>query len=168
MGNDHEERLMPGVSRKRDRRIRLDLDDQEAQIMRELVREMNTLLEADLPRADPVVARLFPDAYEDEGESDTYRELIGDQLHDAKRSALRHVKESLGDEGPVALTLVPESAEEWLRVLNDLRLAIGTRLEIDDDRMSADVDPKDPDAQALLLLHWLGWTQELLVEAVDR
>ncbi|MEA2477326.1 MAG: hypothetical protein QOF16_944 [Actinomycetota bacterium] len=136
--------------------------------MRELIREMETLLEADIPRVDAVVSRLFPDAYDDADESERFRELIGDQLHDAKRAALRTVKESLGTEGKVSVTLAPENAEEWLRVLTDLRLAIGTRLEIDDAKMSADIDPGDPDAQALLLLHWLGWTQELLVEAIDR
>lgn len=159
---------MPAVTRKRNGTIRLSLDDQEAQIMRELVREMNTLLEADLPRADAVVARLFPDAFDDAEESERYRELIGDQLNDAKKAALRTVTESLGDEGKVSPALEPNDVEDWLRVLTDIRLAIGTRLDIDDERMARDIDPNDPDAQALVLLHWLGYTQELLVEAIDR
>lgn len=159
---------MPAVTRKRNGTIRLSLDDQEAQIMRELVREMNTLLEADLPRADAVVARLFPDAFDDAEESERYRELIGDQLNDAKKAALRTVTESLGDEGKVSPALEPNDVEDWLRVLTDIRLAIGTRLDIDDERMARDIDPNDPDAQALALLHWLGYTQELLVEAIDR
>ncbi|MDQ3876906.1 MAG: DUF2017 domain-containing protein [Actinomycetota bacterium] len=159
---------MPNVTRKRNRPLTLQLSDQEAQLMRELVKEMDTLLEADLPGADAVVSRLFPDAYDDPEESDRYRDLIGDQLHDAKRAALRSVRDSLDETGPASIPLPPELAEQWLRVLTDLRLAIGTRLDIDDERMAADVDPSDPDAQALMLLHWLGWTQELLVEAIDR
>lgn len=159
---------MPKVSRKRNGTIELRLDEREAEIMRELIHEMETLLEADLPRVDAVVARLFPDAYADETESQRYRELIGDQLHDAKRAALKGVKASIGDAGAATAALDPETAEQWLRALTDLRLAIGTRLEIDDEKMSADIDPSDPDAQALVLLHWLGATQELLVEAVDR
>lgn len=159
---------MPNVTRKRNRQVTLQLSDQETQLMRELIKEMNTLLDADLPRADAVVSRLFPDAYTDPEESDRYRELIGDQLHDAKRAALRTVGDSLGQTGPTSISMAPELVEHWLRVLTDLRLAIGTRIDIDDERMSTDVDPDDPDAQALMLLHWLGWTQELLVEAIDR
>ena len=50
-------------------------------------------------------------------------------------------------------------------MLTDLRLAIGARLEVTEELMSADVGPEDERAPALVTLHWLGWLQEMLLKA---
>jgi len=42
----------------------LHVEEHEAGLLRELVRETRTLLEADVPREDPVIARLFPDQHQ--------------------------------------------------------------------------------------------------------
>lgn len=71
--------------------------------------------------------------------------------------------------GGAVLTLKPEESRQWLGALNDLRLAIGARLEISDDDDSgelyhlADSDPRKPMVMAYL---WLGGLQETLVETL--
>ena len=51
--------------------------------------------------------------------------------------------------------------------LTDLRLALGTRLGVDEERMGAAVDPAGPDAAAMTVLHWLGWVQEGILSALQ-
>jgi hypothetical protein len=56
----------------------------------------------------------------------------------------------------------------WLRTINDIRLTIGTRLEVDETKMAAELDERDPEAPALAVLHWLGWLQESFLESAGR
>jgi hypothetical protein len=64
------------------------------------------------------------------------------------------------------LKLSPAESQQWLRTLNDLRLAIGSRLDITDEDDTdllyrlPDEDPRKPMVMAYL---WLGGLQETLV-----
>ena len=147
-----------------DEGLRLQLEDHEAGILRELTREMRLLLEADIPRTDDVLQRLFPRAHEDDEDEAAYRDLVGSELTDVKLEALRIVEAQLGAEGPVDRTVPEGEIHEWLRLINDMRLAIGVRLEVDEEKMSRDFDPKDPEGPALSVLHWLGWIQESILK----
>jgi hypothetical protein len=158
---------VPEVTGTRDG-VRIDLADYEAELLLGLAGEMRTLLEADVPSVDPVKARLFPRAYEDADKQGNYERLIGNDLLSAKRNALRVVMESLEDGGPVHIELAGDGVDAWLSFLTDLRLAIGTRLEVDEDKMGADVDPDDPDAVAMSTLHWLGFIQGLILEELEE
>ena len=62
--------------------------------------------------------------------------------------------------------LTDEEATAWLGVLNDLRLALGVRLDITED-FDGDVDDTDPRAPALRLLSYLGWLEEQLLDALQ-
>ncbi|MFI9200064.1 DUF2017 domain-containing protein [Streptomyces sp. NPDC053048] len=135
------------------------------------------------PPADPALARLFPDAYgEPGGEQDReqrahaaeFRRYTENDLRERKREDALGMVRSLdslsvaGDSGAV-LRLPPEGCRQWLGALNDLRLTIGTRLEITDEDDSdllfrlPDEDPRRPMVMAYL---WLGGLQETLVEAL--
>lgn len=148
--------------------VRLSLDDQEADIVRRLAEEMRALLRKPSSR-DPVARRLFPDAYQDHADQQAYAELVGDDLERHKLLAVEEVGRALGELGrPAAVVLAGDALDTWLAFLTDLRLAIGTRVDVDEERMAADVDPRDPHAPALTLLHWLGWIQESIIhEAAD-
>ncbi|MFJ9621555.1 DUF2017 domain-containing protein [Streptomyces sp. NPDC101181] len=75
-----------------------------------------------------------------------------------------------GDGGAV-LTLTGDESRSWLGALNDLRLTIGTRLEVSDEDQGEggslyrlpDSDPRKPMVMAYL---WLGALQETLVETL--
>lgn len=146
--------------------IRLKLRSYERELLEGLLGEMRLLLEADLPRVDPVTARLFPDAYETAEEQEDYQEMVGDQLRRDKLRALESVEACVEGEGDLELKLTDEDANTWLTVLNDLRLAIGTRLDVTEERMEERVDENDPDAPGLSALHWLGWVQESILREV--
>ncbi|MCD9141520.1 DUF2017 domain-containing protein [Streptomyces albireticuli] len=135
------------------------------------------------PPADPALARLFPDAYGDPGaEQDRrerayaseFRRYTENDLRARKREDALGVVGSLDTLSPAGgggavLRLAPEECRRWLGALNDLRLAIGTRLEVreDDDTEELfrlpDEDPRKPMVMAYL---WLGGLQETLIEAM--
>lgn len=134
------------------------------------------------PPTDPALRRLFPDAYGDESEelrasAADFRRYTENDLRARKREdALVVVRAldglpsaSVGEEGEVVLKLTQDESRAWLGALNDLRLTIGTRLEVADDEESErlyrlpDSDPRKPMVMAYL---WLGALQESLVETL--
>jgi hypothetical protein len=153
---------MPEFIKMRKGGVRLLLDDAETDVIRRVTAELRALIASEVDANDPVVDRLFPSAYEDERNEQAYRELVGEDLVRYKLEALDAISTSLG-EGASDIKLEGDALAMWLASLTDLRLAIGTRLDVDEDRMAADIDPRDPNAQALSLLHWLGWIQEGLL-----
>ena len=91
-------------------------------------------------------------------QSQAYRELAGDSLLDGRRAALELMAETVDGE-----RLSAEEADAWLRALNDLRLVLGTRLDVQEDTFASDLRPDDPNAPALAVYGWLSWQQEQLV-----
>ncbi|MFN2589061.1 MAG: DUF2017 family protein [Actinomycetota bacterium] len=144
----------------------LHVEEHEAGLLRQLVDESRRLLEADVPREDPVIARLFPDAYEDPEDASTYEEMVGSELRKSKLEGLRMVGESLGPAGDATVEMSPDLTSAWLAWLTDVRLAVGTRLGVTEEKMGAEVDPASPDAPAWEVLHWLGWIQESILQRV--
>ncbi len=139
-------------------RVRVRLEPEEIAVLTSLLEEAEHVM-ADDADTD-VKRRLFPNAYEDADDQRAYEDLIGQQLRDEKLRAVRQVRSSLGSD---EIELDEESVHAWLVVVTDLRLALGTRLAVTEEVMAADLDPEDPNAPALSVLHWLGWVQESLL-----
>jgi hypothetical protein len=119
------------------------------------------------PPDDPALARLFPDAYEEPGDAAEFRRYTENDLRARKREDALAMIRALDGGGPV-LELGPDQARQWLGGLNDLRLTIGTRLEVTEDESDElyhlpDSDERKPLVMAYL---WLGGLQESLVEAL--
>ncbi|MGW1530564.1 DUF2017 domain-containing protein [Streptomyces aureus] len=137
------------------------------------------------PPSDPVLRRLFPDAYsgpgveaatpeqaeEQQAHSAEFRRFTENDLRAGKRENALAVIRSLdaltpGGDGGAVLELTTGQSEQWLRALNDLRLAIGSRLDVVDEEDTdllyrlPDEDPRKPMVMAYL---WLGGLQETLV-----
>ncbi|MBL1080399.1 DUF2017 domain-containing protein [Streptomyces actinomycinicus] len=137
------------------------------------------------PPADPVLKRLFPDAYVDpeqaagssaeaeerRAHSAEFRRFTENDLRAGKRENALAVIRTLDalapvDEGGAVLKLSPEESRQWLGALNDLRLAIGSRLEItdeDDTDLLYRLPEEDPRKPMVLAYLWLGGLQETLV-----
>jgi hypothetical protein len=139
-------------------RVRLNFDEDELLLLRELLAELQTLLE---DPDDPAVRRLFPPAHDDLESEEQYRSLVRDQLVGGRAEALAAVRDTLGRE-----TLSLEEADAWLRALNDLRLVLGTRLDVTEDLDYEDLDPREPRGRDLIVYAYLSWFQEELVEAL--
>lgn len=130
---------------------------------------------------DPVLARLLPSAYQDDDEAaGEFRRFTESTLRDGKAAAAASIVTALEEAGlPPVLSedglmidveLDEPTAQTWLRSFTDLRLALATRLEVqegDEDYWLALPD-EDPRAQAYDIYQWLGWLQETLVDALTR
>jgi hypothetical protein len=145
-------------------RVRLNLA--ESHVLEQLFHELEDVLDPDvLGRDDPVRRRLYPAAYDDATEAQAYRELTEAGL---QADRLDRVDECLADLRAgrsirrTEVALDGESAERWLRVLNDLRLAFGTRLQISEDD-DYELDETDPEVQLKARYLWLTALQDGLV-----
>jgi hypothetical protein len=153
--------MRPPIRRLSEAEYGLTLGRRERAVLRTLPGALERLLEEE-PEA-PELRRLFPPAYaEDEGAEDEYRRLVRDELVQGRRAALRAFAESLERD-----RLTADELDAWLRALNDLRLFLGTRLDVSEEQLAEAIDPRDPRAEELALYLYLSWLQEHVVEALS-
>jgi hypothetical protein len=130
---------------------------------------------------DPVLARLFPSAYPDDEEAaGEFRRFTEGGLRDHKAQAAGDLIETLEAAGlPVelgeeSLTLDIEldraEALSWMKSFTDIRLALATRLGIEDDDEDQwlALPDEDPRAHVYDIYQWVGYLQETLVAAAAR
>lgn len=114
--------------------------------------------------ADRVLARLLPDFSREDAElSGMLRSLREPELIEAKDANAAVVLGTCpADGGRVQLTI--SQAEAWLAALNDVRLALGTALDVTEE--TGDELPADEAAAGhLSVYHWLTFVQDSLVQA---
>ncbi|WP_341925769.1 DUF2017 domain-containing protein [Nocardioides psychrotolerans] len=130
---------------------------------------------------DPVLARLFPTAYpQDDEAASEFRRFTEGGLRDGKAAAAITIIDTLEEAGlPEQLTedglmidveLDEPTAVTWMRSFTDLRLALATRLEIEDgdEAFWASLPDEDPRSQAHDIYEWVGYLQETIVGALSR
>ena len=175
---------MPERIRRDGDRLVLTLYPAEVETLRDLGRQLESLLGEPEPEAgaeggadvdrgqDPVRDRLFPRAYldptADEDERGWQSAVHGD-LVKQKSEAVEALIASLDVEMPkrarfVEVVLDGPTAEQWAAALNDVRLALGVVLEITDEEIP--VSPRDPKAPGLELYQWLTMMQGVLIDAL--
>ena len=183
--------MRPSVVRLPDGAILLRLSENERSIIRALVGDLRTIVgdetptpgvseadaddeaqgddagerPAEAPRSmDPVLARLYPDVRpEDAAWSASFRDLVRGDLDDARRENLAVVEESID-----ARTVDDGQAEAWLHVLNDVRLVLGTRLDVTEEDEQAPLDPEDPDAAAKVVYAYAGYLESQFVDVLNE
>jgi hypothetical protein len=150
------------IQRTRGGDFRLRLSDEERALLRRLPAELIALLAADPD--DPALRRLRPSAYEDDPEAeDEYRRLMEGELEAGRREALKLLAETADRD-----RLTAEELDVWLRALTDLRLTLGTRLDVTEEVYERAIDPRDPQAYELSVFAYLSWLQEQAVEAAMK
>jgi hypothetical protein len=143
------------------------LDPAEAGVVGLLLDQLDQLLAADADdvAGDPVMARLLPDGHRGDPElAADYRELTESSLRSGKTDDLAIVRATLPDGGG-EVRLDRDQAGAWLRTSNDLRLALGTRLDITEDTEPPE-DVVGEQDQQLAVYYWLTALQGSLVDAL--
>lgn len=120
------------------------------------------------PPDDPALARLLPDAYRDDADAAAdFRRYTERELRYAKCGNAETVERTLRRATAArGATLSRAEVSAWLLTLNDLRLVLGTRLDVGEDWPSdyERMAPDDPARMALEVYDWLTWLQGSLVE----
>jgi hypothetical protein len=143
------------------------LDPAEAGIVGLLLDQLEQLLAADADdvAGDPVMTRLLPDGHRSDPElAADYRELTESSLRSGKTDDLAIVRATL-PEGGGEIRLDRDQAGAWLRTSNDLRLALGTRLDITEETEPPE-EIADEQDQQLAVYYWLTALQGSLVDAL--
>jgi hypothetical protein len=168
------------------------VDRQESAVLRGLVTQIEEMLRARVAEApqddlaeltgirtgpstapdDPILSRLLPDFHrledgsskEDKDSAAALRSLHEPELLDVKTGVASVLLDTCPPGGGT-VKLSVEQAEAWLSALNDVRLALGTTLNVSEE-MPDDLPDDDPRAPHLGVYHWLTWMQESLVTAL--
>lgn len=153
-------RFGPRIKRNRLGDYEVRLPEEERALLRNVAPQLRQLLDGDL--ADPALRRLFPTAYADDPERDReYHALVRDELADRRRAAVDALIATLDER-----RLTEEQLLAWMSVVNDLRLVLGTRLDVSEDADPVP-DPDDPEAPLLVLYGYLGYLLESIVAALE-
>jgi hypothetical protein len=151
--------------RIRRRPLRLEFAEQEAALLLPLLDELTTVLAAE-DADDPVSQRLFPSAYPDDGDAEAdYRSITEAGLRSDRVERIAACSGELAAGGRIELA-DDDVARRWIQVLNDLRLALGTRLGVTEE--PPELDPTDPENQPWLVYDWLTGVQDGVVQALMR
>jgi hypothetical protein len=135
------------------------LPAEERQMLSSVLPQLKAALQGDAT-ADPAFKRLFPVAYAQDAELEAeYRAMVGDELTTKRIAQVDLVLSTVRE-----THLSEDELFAWIGAVNDLRLVLGTRLDVSEETDLA-VEPSHPDAAAYGLYAYLGWLLELLVDA---
>ena len=149
------------IKRSRHGGVELRLPDEERQFLKSLVPQVREVIEDPDPD-DPALARLYPDAYpDDEQRQAEYRLLAQVELVDSHLRALAELESSAS-----ADRLNEDQANAWMRAINEVRLVLGTRLEITEDGDERPTSWDDPRMPAFAAYGYLSELQWELIEAL--
>ena len=144
------------IRRRRDGRYAIGLERWERDLLRTLPGQLRDLLATD----DPALERLFPPAnLTDDERNDEYRRLMRGDLLSSRLSSLDVLEETVDAE-----TLDEEQLVAWMGAVNDVRLVLGTRLDVSEDMDPIDAD--DPEAPAFAVYDYLTWLLGQIIDAL--
>ena len=147
------------VKRTRSGEFQLRLPPDERDLLRAVAADLRELLGTD----DPSLRRLSPPAYKDDPALEAeYRRYMADDLMASHLQALDVMQETADAE-----QVDEDQLNGWLRALNELRLVLGTRLDVSEDQDPTTIDPSDPRAPAFLLYAYLSELQSDVIDALS-
>lgn len=139
-----------------DGRFKVNLAPDAKKGILSLAEELEELQSTDRPET----VRLFPTAYPDDPERDAgYQIFARDQLIEKRQAAVEIIRGTVD-----ADALTADELGSWMGVLNDLRLVLGTMLDVSED--DDDLDFDGPDADSQMLYRYLGELVHHMVEAL--
>jgi hypothetical protein len=172
--------------RRRSGKITATLAAEEAQLLRLLTSDVRALLGSDTEKPadplkaavtdieesaetpdDPALARLLPDGYRDDDDAAAeFRRFTQSDIRHSKHAAVDTLLGTLPEDGG-RIRLTDEEATAWVGALNDLRLVLGTRLDVSEDTEPfGGLPTDDPAAAPYAVYHWLTGLQDDLVNAL--
>ena len=151
------------VKRVRGGRFTLRITGAERDVLRLLPAQLRQLMTGQDAGANPDLRRLFPTAYPDDPEKAAeYDAMVRDDLVAERLAAIDVMERTIDSD-----RLSEEELLAWLSSINDLRLVLGTRLDVAEDLSELDLTPDDPRAESLALYAYLSLLEEDAVAALS-
>ena len=122
----------------------------------------------DTPPEDEVLLRLLPNAYADQVDASEFRRYTESTLRQKKQAHAMAMRIYIKAAVDGIVELDHDSANAWLGAMNDVRLALGVRLKVEENSQQ-DLEllaPDDPMRGVYAVYSWLGWLQESLIDAL--
>jgi hypothetical protein len=143
------------VRRARDGTFELRLSDDERDLIVNLAGQLRELL---VSGETDGTQRLFPPGYANDPDRDQeYQQLTHDELLTKRLASVDIVEQTVTES-----VLDEDQINAWMGAVNDLRLVLGTRLDVTEDMDDIALD--DPRAPAFAVYHYLTY---LLAEIVN-
>jgi hypothetical protein len=137
----------------RDGQISVRLDDTMRALLRQATEELREVLLVDEPN---LTRRLYPTAYPDDEELEgDYQEMVHDQLLMQRLDGIDQLQASIDDE-----KISFDVADVWMNTINQLRLVLGTQLDVGEQQVEIDED--DPLATSHVIYQVLSYVLEEL------
>ena len=147
------------VRRARDGTFHLRLTDDERDLVANLAAQLRELLVSDETDG---LERLYPPAYANDPDRESeYRSMVHDELLEKRLAAVDVVEQTAA-----ATSLTEEEVTAWMGAINDLRLVLGTRLDVSEDQDLPALD--DPSAPAFAVYQYLTHLLAEIVHALSR
>ena len=137
----------------------INLQDNERETMLDLVGQLETVLSSGLD--DERLRRLYQTAYNENPEHDAeYQGFMRDELTQSRAASIATVREMLSSDSPVT----ENQLGAFMMVLNNLRLILGTLLDVNED--DDEPDETDPLYGQWQLYGYLGWLLEWVISSL--
>ena len=143
-----------------------DESDPFAQLMQQLKPAPDEVVTPE----DPVLLRLLPNAYADPESAADFRRFTEPAMRSKKNLTLRKARQALAvivDSNSLGV-IEDLDSDTWLAVINDLRIALSVRLEVDEssfEKFEA-LPESDPQKPLYAVYFWLGWLQSNLLDVM--
>lgn len=155
-------RLRSRIRRTSKGQYTLRISAEERALVANLLPQMRELLTIGDGADDEAMYRLFPPAYADDEEREKeYRSMIDDDLLRTRLRSLDTIEVTLD-----AREVDEDQLNQWMSAINDIRLVLGTRLDISEDLDPDTIRPTHPDAAAYALYAYLSHLLGEIVEAL--
>ena len=122
----------------------------------------------DSPPEDEVLLRLLPNAYADQVDAAEFRRYTESTLRAKKYAHSMSMRITLKSSVDGIIEVDHDGANDWLGAMNDIRLALGVRLKVEQNSHEELelLAPDDPMRGVYAVYSWLGWLQESLIVAL--
>lgn len=183
----HDSEENPGFFRHGDNAFVVEFSESEREVLINLVEQIIELLSErsdnhvddplaamvgitthDSPPEDEVLLRLLPNAYADQVDAAEFRRYTESTLRAKKYAHSLSMRITLKSAIDGIIEVDHDGANDWLGAMNDIRLALGVRLKVEQtshEELEL-LAPDDPMRGVYAVYSWLGWLQESLIVAL--
>ena len=184
---DHDSDAQHGFHRHGDNAFVAEFSESEREVLINLVEQIIELLGErtdnhvddplaamvgitthDSPPEDEVLLRLLPNAYADQVDAAEFRRYTESTLRAKKYAHSMSMRITLKSAVDGIIEVDHDGANDWLGAMNDIRLALGVRLKVEQNSHEELelLAPDDPMRGVYAVYSWLGWLQESLIVAL--